>query len=244
MTSSAVPDSVVVLCGGRGLRAWPLTAEVPKALLPVGDRPVLDHLVQVFHAQGVHRVVLAAGYLVETVQQWAAATEHRDAVTVLDTGADSGTAERVRRCADEVGDRFFVTYGDGLGNVDLRALAAAHARAQATVTLTTVPLPSPYGTVTLGPDDQVTGFVEKPRLPDHWINAGFFVVEREALDSWAGPDLERDVLPALAAQGRLHAYRHDGFWKSMDTQKDLADMHALATEGGSPWLDLPAPASS
>ena len=158
------------------------------------------------------------------------------------TGEESNTGERVRQCADLVGDTFFVTYGDGLGNVDLGALAATHRAAAADgalATVTTVPLPSQYGTLESDETGRVTHFNEKPQLRDHWINAGFFAFERTVFDTWAGPDLERDVLPALAERSQLHAYRHEGFWKSMDTQKDVADMSRFATEGGVPWLDLP-----
>lgn len=227
------------------MRAWPLTEEIPKPLLPVGGGPALAQLVEIYARQGVRRFVMATGYKGEAVRRWAdAATFSVDVdVRCVDTGEDSNTGERVRRCSEEVGDRFLVTYGDGLGNVDLGALLSEHAvsaQAGALCTLTTVPLPSQYGTIELSSGDRVTGFQEKPTLPDHWINAGFFVFESEVFRNWPGPDLERDVLPALAAAGRLQAYRHPGFWKSMDTQKDVADLDRLATEGGgAPWLDLP-----
>jgi len=217
-----------------------LTEDVPKPLLPIGDRPALEHLVDIYARQGVRRFVLATGYRGEAVRRWAEQTDMDVDLVCLDTGDDSNTGERVRRCAEEVGTRFFVTYGDGLGNVDLAALVRVHtANADTLCTLTTVPLPSQYGTIELAAGDRVSGFQEKPTLSDHWINAGFFVFDREVFDDWAGPDLERDVLPALAGQGRLQAYRHTGFWKSMDTQKDVAEMDRLATEGGAPWLSLP-----
>jgi glucose-1-phosphate cytidylyltransferase len=229
----------VVLCGGRGTRAWPLTEDVPKPLLPAGDRPVLEHLLEIYRRQGVRRFVLATGYRGDLVRHWAShcALKHDVSIECVDTGEDCDTGERIRRCAPLLGGTFFATYGDGLGDVDLRALLAAHRAAGEVVgTVTTVPLPSQYGTLEIGPDERVLGFREKPVLADHWINAGFFAFERSVFDRWPGPDLERDVLPALAARGRLRAYRHHGFWKSMDTQKDVAEMGRLAGEGGSPWL--------
>lgn len=228
----------VILCGGKGTRAWPLTEDVPKPLLPVGDRPVVAHLLDVYARQGVRRFVLATGYRGALLEEWAATADLPDGVEVrcVDTGEDTGTGERVLRCAAHVGPTFFVTYGDGLGDVDLNALLRTHRAGGALGTVTTVPLPSQYGTLELGPDDRVLGFQEKPVLADHWINAGFFAFECAAFDDWAGPDLERDVLPALAARGCLRAHRHHGFWKSMDTQKDVAEMGRLATEGGCPWL--------
>ncbi len=234
----------VILCGGRGMRAWPMTEDVPKPLLPIGGRPVLEHLVQVYAKQGVHRFVLATGYKGDAVRRWAEGAPLGDEVDLLclDTGEESNTGERVRRCADAVGERFMVTYGDGLGDVDLQALLLQHGSPLAggsLCTMTTVPLPSQYGTIEISASNRVTGFQEKPTLPDHWINAGFFVFERAVFDDWPGPDLERDVLPALAARGELQAYRHPGFWKSMDTQKDVADLDQLATREGAPWLVSP-----
>ncbi len=233
---SAVPGlSAVILCGGRGTRAWPLTEDLPKPLLPVGDRPALAHILDIYARQGVGRFVLAAGYKAERVREWAATSPH-DVVT-LDTGEDTNTGDRITACLDAVGDTFFATYGDGLGNVDLVALLADHARSGG-ATVTTVPLPSQYGTVVTDGSGRVTGFREKPVLPDHRINAGWFVFDRAVVGAHGGPDLERDTLPALAAAGVLVEHRHEGFWKSMDTQKDITDMNRLATEGGSPWLDL------
>ncbi|MFN2536588.1 MAG: sugar phosphate nucleotidyltransferase [Mycobacteriales bacterium] len=232
------PPPVIVLCGGRGTRAWPLTEDLPKPLLPVGDRPVLAHLLDVYLRQGVRRIVLATGFRADLVEKWAADFElPADAsITCIETAADAGTAERLRACRTEVDGTVFATYGDGLGNVDLQALLDRHRTAALTATVTTVPLPSQYGTVDLDEADLVTGFREKPVLPDHWINAGFFVFTDAALDADAGPDLESDVLPALAAQGQLAAHRHGGFWRSVDTQKDLVELERLAGQGDPPWL--------
>lgn len=234
MTPSEVP--AVILCGGRGTRAWPLTQDLPKPLLAVGDRPVVHHLIEVFHSQGVRDLVLATGYRGELVQEWADSVVLPDGVTLtcVDTGEDTGTGERLRR-ARPAGP-FFATYGDGLGDVDLQALLARHRSAGRWATVTSVPLPSQYGTLDLDDADAVTGFQEKPRLRDHWINAGFFVFEPAVFDELAGEDLERDVLPELAAKGELVAHKHEGFWRSMDTQKDVAELNALATGGGAPWL--------
>lgn len=227
----------VVLCGGRGTRAWPLTQEVPKPLLAVGDRPVLEHVVEIYRRQGVSRFVLAAGYRADLVAAWASDAGTRLGVTLdcVDTGEDTHTGDRIRQVADRLGPTFFATYGDGLGNVDLGSLLAAHSGG-VLGTVTTVPLRSQYGTLDLGRDGLVLGFHEKPVLEGHWINAGFFVFDRAVFDDWPGPDLERDVLPELAGRRRLSAHRHDGFWRSMDTQKDVAELALLATGGMPPWL--------
>ena len=231
----------VILCGGKGTRAYPHTLEVPKPLLEVAERPVLAHLMEIYAAQGFTDFVLAAGYKIEMVEAFAETLPSTWTVEVADTGWDTNTGGRVRQLADRVGDEFFLTYADGLGNVDLVALAEFHRSHPGAATLTTVPLPSQYGTIDVDDDGRIRCFREKPRLPDHRINAGFFVMDARVVDLWPdqGEDLERDVLPGLGAKGELFAFHHPGFWKSMDTYKDACDLTALCTDRTGPWLDRP-----
>jgi glucose-1-phosphate cytidylyltransferase len=231
----------VILCGGKGTRAYPLTLDLPKPMLPVFDRPILQHVMEIYARQGCTRFVLAAGYLVEVIRDFAATAPAEWSVDVVDTGEETDTADRIRGCRDRLGDAFFATYGDGLGNVDLPAVLHRHEASRALGTLTTVPLPSQYGTVDIDADGSVRQFLEKPVLHDHWINAGFFVLRQEALDVDRGANLERELLPALARQGQLSAYRHTGFWRSMDTHKDMIELAQLAKSEGTPWLNSPAP---
>ncbi len=195
---------------------------------------------QLYVEQGFVEFILAGGYKIRLLEEFAATLPSEWAVEVVDTGEDTNTGGRVARCADLVGETFFVTYGDGLGNVDLQTLLRFHQRHGRLATLTTVPLPSQYGTIDVAGDGRVVEFKEKPKLLDHLINAGFFVFSREVFEGWPGEDLERDVLPALGHKGQLFAYRHGGFWKSMDTYKDALDLSALCADGPGPWLDLPA----
>jgi glucose-1-phosphate cytidylyltransferase len=230
------PIDTVILCGGRGTRAYPDTRDLPKPLLEVGDQPIVDHVMDIYVAHGFRSFVLAAGYRVELFRERYGAPRPDRSVRVVDTGPDSGTGRRIASAGPEcAGSRFFATYGDGVGDVDLAALLAFHRRTGAAVTVTTVPLPSQYGTLVTEPSGRVLEFREKPRLPDHWINAGFFVFEKAVLDQWPGEDLERDVLPTLADRGLVFAYRHTGFWKSMDTYKDRQELNALAAEAVPPW---------
>lgn len=231
----------VILCGGKGTRAYPHTLEVPKPLLEIAGVPVLLHLMGIYAAQGFTDFVLAAGYRQEMIEDFAATVDPSWKVDVLDTGEGTNTGGRVLGVADHVGDDFFLTYADGLGNIDLHRLAAFHRGHEGGATLTTVPLPSQYGTLEVLDDKRVRRFREKPRLPDHVINAGFFVFDRRLLDVWPDPgeDLEREVLPALGTRDELYAFRHDGFWKSMDTYKDAVDLSELCTEARPPWLDEP-----
>ncbi len=236
------PVRTVILCGGKGTRAYPHTVEVPKPLLEVADRPVLLHLMEIYASQGFTDFVLAAGYKLPLIEAFAEDVPAAWDVEVVDTGADTNTGGRVRRVADRVGDDdFFLTYSDGLGNVDLAALLDFHRGHGGAATLTTVPLPSQYGTLDVDDRGRVHRFKEKPRLPDHLINAGYFVVARRAFDLWPDPgeDLERDVLPALGAIDELFAFRHLGFWRSMDTYKDATELSALCAGGAGPWLGAP-----
>jgi len=231
-----------VLCGGKGTRAYPHTLDLPKPLLEVGGRPVLEHLLEVYAGQGHTDFVLLGGYMIELLEEFAAGLPSDWDVEVMDTGVETNTGGRVRRAAHAADGTFFLTYADGLGNVDLAALLEEHRRLGRLATLTAVPLPSQYGTIDIEDGSgEVTGFNEKPRLPDHLINAGFFVMEAGVFDRWPDPgeDLERDVLPVLGKLGELSAYRHDGFWKSMDTYKDAVELGELCADGPGPWLASP-----
>jgi glucose-1-phosphate cytidylyltransferase len=192
---------------------------------------------EIYARQGFTDFVLAAGFKMELIEQFARTLPSSWKVDVVDTGVDANTGSRVATCADRMSDPWFLTYADGLGAVDLRALLRFHDGHGGAATMTTVPLPSQYGTVQLGEREQVLEFLEKPRLADHWISAGFFVVEGRASQWFVGPDLERDVLPLLAAAGELFAFRHAGFWRSMDTYKDALELSELCAASEPPWFD-------
>jgi glucose-1-phosphate cytidylyltransferase len=227
----------VILCGGKGLRALPHTTELPKPLLPVDGQPVLAHLLAIYAAQGHTQFILAAGHLAGAVVDFARACPAGWDVEVVDTGRDTGTAARVSAVRHLLDGTFMLNYADGLGDVDLAALRAFHDGHPGAATLTSVPLPSPYGTIDTDGDDRVVDFREKPRLPDHRINGGYFVLDPRALDHFDAPDLERDVLPSLGRAGELYAYRHPGFWMSMDTYKDAEELTELARRGA-PWTSV------
>lgn len=231
----------LVLCGGKGTRAYPHTVDLPKPLLEVAGRPVLRHLMEIFADQGLTDFVLAAGYRVDLLEGFVSGLPDSWTVDLVDTGEDTNTGGRVEQCRDRMGTTFFLTYADGLGDVDLARLAGFHDSHRGAATVTTVPLPSPYGTLDLDGQGRVNRFREKPRLPDHLINAGFFVLDQRAFDHWQGDDLEREVLPKLAAAGELYGYAHDGFWQSMDTYKDALALTALCEDGEGPWAQSRTP---
>ncbi len=225
----------LILCGGKGTRAYPHTLEVPKPLLEVAGTPVLAHVMGIYARQGFTDFVLAAGFRCDLIEAFAATLPSAWHVEVRDTGEDTNTGGRVARCAPEMGDTFFLTYADGLGDVDLHCLLQRHRGHGGTATVTTVPLPSQYGTIESDGHGKVVRFREKPRLADHWINAGFLVLDAAAARWFVGDDLERQILPALAAAGELYTYRHTGFWRSLDTYKDALELTALCGTGPPPW---------
>ena len=237
---------VVVLCGGRGTRLQehgrePLgAAELPKPLVEIGGRPILWHVVMLYAAQGFRRFVLATGYRGELVEQFARAAAWPVGVDVrcLDTGAETNTGGRVRLAGELLdGDaRICATYSDGLADVDLHALLAFHAAHGGLASVTVVRPQLQFGVVEIGSAGRVLAFREKPRS-EHWINGGFFCFERPALER-IGEDsvLEREPLQLLAREGQLHAYRHGGFWRCMDTYKDAVALREQWAEGRAPWM--------
>jgi glucose-1-phosphate cytidylyltransferase len=228
---------VVILCGGRGTRLRERTESVPKALVEIGGRPILWHVVQIYAAQGFDRFLLATGYMGEAVAEFAASERWPEGVRVecVDTGLDTPTGGRVAALADKLeGERFCVTYADGVADIDLDGLLGFHREQGAPATVTVVRPNLQWGVAELD-GDSVAGFVEKPRS-EHWINGGFFCFEPRALD-YLGPDsvLEREPLQRLAADGQLRAYRHAGFWDCMDTYKDAVVLNDLWAAGEAAW---------
>jgi glucose-1-phosphate cytidylyltransferase len=228
---------VIILCGGKGTRAYPFSDLFPKVMMPVGGTPILVHLMKIYAEQGFTNFILAAGHRQEILRDYFDGRFTDWKVRIVDTGAESDTGERIRRCAPYASESFFATYGDGLGDVDLHALVRAHRQHGARATLTSVPLRSQYGTVHFDADGRVQRFQEKPVIGDYWINAGFFVFHRSVFNK-AGGNLETDILPQLANSGELFVYRHCGFWKSMDTSKDQQEMESLINSDAAPWQDV------
>jgi glucose-1-phosphate cytidylyltransferase len=231
-------DAVAILCGGRGTRLREKTDSMPKALVEIGGRPILWHVMQIYAAQGCRRFVLCTGYLGEQVEEFADAETWPAGVEVqcIDTGLDTPTGGRLKLAAEGIGPgTFFATYADGVADIDLGALADFHADHGDLATMTIVRPNLQFGVAELDGDTRVSGFVEKPRS-ENWINGGFFCFEPNALDYIAEDSvLEREPLERLAQEGRLHGFRHEGFWDCMDTYKDAVMLNDLWSEGGAPW---------
>ncbi len=232
-------STVAILCGGRGTRLRERTESLPKPLVEIGGRPILWHVMKIFAAHGCRRFVLCTGYMGEMVAEFAEAEHWPEGVQVkcLDTGLDTPTGGRLKLAADAIGPgTFFATYADGVADIDLAELARFH-RAHGDLATVTVVRPTlQFGIADLDGDSRVRGFIEKPRS-EHWINGGFFCFEPGALEYLETDSvLEREPLERLAKEGRLHAFRHQGFWDCMDTYKDAVMLDDLWNSGKPPWV--------
>jgi len=249
----------VILAGGFGTRLSEETDRVPKPMVEIGGRPMLWHIMQLYAAAGMRHFVLALGYKGEVVKEFflryhllqadltvSTATgkvvahdppQEDWTVDLVDTGLATNTGGRVRRLAPYLPDETFcLTYGDGVSDVDLAALVAFHCGHGRLATVTAIRPPSRFGGLVLD-GDVVVDFTEKPQIGEGWINGGFMVFQREVLDRIHGDDtsLEADVLEELSADGELMAYRHEAFWQSMDTLRDVRTLQALWDSGAPPW---------
>jgi glucose-1-phosphate cytidylyltransferase len=233
--------AVVILCGGRGTRSHPFTEYIPKVMMAINGTPIVIHLMRIYAAQGFRKFILSVGYRKEILIDYFEGRRTDWEIDIVDTGEDADTGDRIQRCSHLLTDTFFANYGDGLGNVDLHSLLARHKATGGLATLTTVPLLTQYGLVVFSRDGAVSQFIEKPVIPDSWINAGFFVFEKDVFSHWKGHNLESEVLPALADERVLYVHQHHGFWKSMDTSKDQQALEKLYMAGNPPWAQLPLP---
>lgn len=236
----------VILCGGRGTRLDEHGTKIPKGLFPIGDRPLIWHLCNIYSQYGFRDFVLCLGYLKERYLEYFGIVENDEKnqtgefidwnVNLIDTGLDTNTGGRLARVKEVMKgeDRFFVTYGDGLSNLNLDSLLKFHRSHGKIATLTAVNPISSFGLLEIDEENHVHEFHEKPKL-NEWINGGFFVFERAIFDYLdENSTLEKQPFETLAADGHLMAFRHDGFWKCMDTFKDSVEMNELWTEKA-PW---------
>ncbi len=248
---------VVILCGGRGTRLRPETESRPKPLLPVGDRPILDHVIGHFRGYGFRRFVLCLGYCGGAIRAHfraraggplavpspaAETVEVEDGGTftavLVDTGLDTATGGRVKQVAPHIlSERFIVAYADVLSDVNLAQLCASHRRHGRMATVTAVRPMSPFGHLVLGDGDVVHDFREKPRL-DNWVSIGFVVLERAVLSRLTvdAPSLEVGLFRDIAREGQLSAFRHDGYFEPMDSYADYTRLNEMDCTGQLDWI--------
>ncbi|MEJ2755885.1 MAG: sugar phosphate nucleotidyltransferase, partial [Gammaproteobacteria bacterium] len=206
---------------------YPFTEYLPKPMMPVGGKPMIVQIMSLFAAQGHVEFVVSVGHRKEVIIDYFSGKHYDWDIKIVDTGEETDTAGRIYHCQNLLRDQFLATYGDGICDVSLDKLIHFHNSHSGLVTLTSVPLQSQYGTVEAENSGRIIGFNEKPRLKSHWINAGFFVMDKSVFRYWNGENLERDVFPALAAESLLFCYQNDGFFKSMDTYKDQKELEDI-----------------
>ncbi|MGJ8723008.1 MAG: glucose-1-phosphate cytidylyltransferase [Roseibacillus sp.] len=249
----------VILAGGLGTRLSEETALKPKPMVEIGGRPILWHLLKIYSSHGINDFVICAGYKGYVIKEYFAnyflhmsdvtfdmcdneMIVHRKhaepwKITIIDTGADTMTGGRIKRVRDYIGDETFCcTYGDGVGDIDIKSLIETHQEAGREATLTGVQPPGRFGSLLID-GDSVRAFQEKPEGDGGWINGGFFVLEPSVFDRIEGDSTiwERAPLEGLASDGELTIFSHGGFWQPMDTLRDKVQLEEMWDSGQAPW---------
>lgn len=251
---------VAILAGGLGTRLSEETTIKPKPMVEVGGRPILWHIMKIYASYGFTEFVIALGYKGEIIKDYFLNYHYRsrnltvrlkagevtlhDAsgedwiVHLLDTGDDTNTGGRVKQAAQFIGrEPFMLTYGDGVGNINIPRLIEFHRTQGKLATITAVRPSARFGQMVVKGGGQVVEFKEKPQIGEGWINGGFFVLQPEIVEYIAGDQTawEFESLDRLAADGQLAAYQHDEFWQCMDTLRDVHLLDRLWLEGKAPW---------
>ena len=255
---------VVILCGGKGTRLREETEFRPKPMLPIGNRPILWHIMKYYAHFGHKDFILCLGYKGDMIKDYfrnylwhisditlslgqnpalSFHSRHEEEdwnVTLADTGEDSMTAYRIRLIKKFLGadDTFLLTYGDGVGNIDISASIAQHQASGKVCTLSAVHPPGRFGELSLESDATISGFNEKPQTEGGFINGGYMVCQRSLFDFLPddpGMMLEQEPLKRLTDEGKLGGFQHGGFWQPMDTFQELTLLNKLWAEGAAPW---------
>jgi glucose-1-phosphate cytidylyltransferase len=266
VVNQPVPSSgikAVILCGGLGTRLREETEYRPKPLVPIGNRPILWHIMKTYAAFGVTDFILALGYKGEMIKDYFlnhelwnndfrlhlgskridslsdSSEEANWTVTFVDTGTSTATGGRLKRLERYLRDqpRFMLTYGDGVSDVDIDALLRFHDRSGSAVTVTGVRPLARFGELVVR-DNHVVRFAEKPVGGEAWINGGYFVMTPAIFGSIAGDtiSLEAEPLEGMARDGQLAVYRHDGYWQCMDTFREMQLLNEQWNSGRAPWV--------
>ena len=233
---------VVILAGGLGTRISEETADKPKPMVLIAGKPMLWHIMSIFAKQGFNEFIVATGYKSEVIESWMKTVKEPWNIKALNTGLNTQTGGRILECMKSVpGERVFATYGDGLGNINLKALIDFHDHQGKLATVTAVRPPARFG-VLESQNGLVVRFGEKNQVDAGWINGGFFVLEPQVASYIYNLDepLESGALPRLVEERQLVAYHHDGFWQPMDTLREKEEIEKLSQELMPPWLSIPS----
>jgi len=232
---------VIILAGGLGTRISEETENKPKPMVLIGDKPILLHVIDIYALQGYTDFVIATGYKHNIIEDYVNRLETNLNIKCVFTGENSQTGKRIALCLKELGgtEDVFVTYGDGLGNINLAELKNYHEKHNRIATVTAVRPPARFGVMEFK-NGLVSHFGEKSQADSGWINGGFFLLKPEIGRFIIGQNdsFEIDVLPRLVEENELMAYEHDGFWQPMDTLREKNILTSLSKEIIPPWIDL------
>jgi len=227
----------VILAGGYGTRFGEETHLKPKPMIEIGGKPILWHILKIYSAYKINEFVICCGYKGNVIKEYFSKFDSALwNIELVDTGIDTMTGGRIKRIQNHIDDTFCLTYGDGLSDVDINSLISFHKEKKSLATLTAVHPPERFGVLELS-EEYVTEFHEKHRGQSSWINGGFFVFEPEIFD-YINDDttiLERAPLETLAKEKKLTAFKHNGFWHSMDTLRDKNNLENLWNSKKAPW---------
>lgn len=232
---------VVILAGGLGTRISEETENKPKPMVLIDDKPILWHVMNIFATQGHKDFVIATGYKHEIIEAYINELNTDWNIRCVFTGEDTQTGKRISVCFEELdpGEDVFVTYGDGLGNINLAELKGYHDKHGRLATVTAVRPPARFGVLEFK-NGLVNHFGEKNQSDSGWINGGFFLLNPlvKAYINGKNDSFEIDVLPRIVAKSELMAFEHDGFWQPMDTLREKNILSELSKEVIPPWLDI------
>ena len=228
---------VIILAGGFGTRLGEVTDLIPKPMVSVGGKPIIVHLMEHFASYGHTQFHLALGYKADVIEKYFSEHSFEWSINLHDTGLHTATGGRAKQISSSLnGERCFLTYGDGLSNVDLSQLVVFHNNHGRLATVTAVHPAARFGELDLD-GDRVLSFEEKPQLQTGWINGGFFLLENDFFKYISSDSimLEREPLESATKDKNLFAFKHDGFWQCMDTRRDHSLLEELFKKGNPPW---------
>jgi len=229
---------VVILAGGLGTRIPEYTESIPKPMVQIGKKPILEHLINIYSKFNLNDFIIALGYKGEIIKEYFKNYKGKSKINLIETGQNTMTGGRLKRLKKEIGNNtFMLTYGDGLSDVNINKLLEFHKKSKKLVTVTAVRPPARFGFIKFK-ENEVISFKEKSKLDVGWINGGFFVIEPKFLDYIENDKtyLEREPLEKLVKEKQISAYRHEGFWQCMDTLRDKKILDDMIKNKNTPWI--------
>ena len=231
---------VVVLAGGKGTRISEYSKEIPKPMIRIGNKPILSHIIKIFQSYNFNEIIIAAGYKKKIIENFYKNKKNFSNIKIVDTGKNTMTGGRLLRLKKffNKNEIFFMTYGDGLSNINLEKLKKFHESHNKLATVTAVRPPVRFGELYVGNNNIVKKFEEKPQLKSGWINGGFFVLNSKVFDYIKNDKtlFEREPMEKLANKKNLIAYKHKDFWKCVDTLKDKIYLEEILKKNRKIWM--------